>query len=137
MLGLGWDLSGGTLPKRGNEVSRTRVWGGGGPYLTSRRIFGRKCAVETTGGLGAWTQSRPHPVPTEEGSPWAATPGPAVAHVSGREGWPHPARGDHGVLEHAAAQLAAQLHRRLLSKHQGLLPLLGLQGTLDSEAKSG
>ena len=33
----------------------------------------------------------------------------------------HPTRGDHGVLEHAAAELAAQLHRGLLSEHQRLL----------------
>ena len=34
----------------------------------------------------------------------------------------HPTRGDDWVFEDVATELAAQLHRRLLRKHLGLLP---------------
>lgn len=34
---------------------------------------------------------------------------------------PYPTGCDDGILKHTAAQLAAQLHGRLLCKHQGLL----------------
>lgn len=54
VLGLGWDLPGGSSLPSGEQGL-----GLGGPYLTSRRIFDRMCAVETTGRLGAWPQSPP------------------------------------------------------------------------------
>lgn len=43
------------------------------------------------------------------------------AESGGRGVCAHPTRSDHRVLEHTAAELAAQLHRGLLRKHQWLL----------------
>ena len=113
------DLPRGTSPPLG-----TRVAGPGlrGSYLTSRRIFGRRCAVGTT---GRWGRSRRDPTPRPLQRARAGRPGqvPTVrgspSTQAGRAA--HPTRGDHGVLEHAAAQLAAQLHRGLLGEHQRLL----------------
>lgn len=53
---------------------------------------------------------------------WAGSPrSPKMVHRSGRGQQSHPTGGDHRVLEHTAAQLAAQLHRELLGKYQWLL----------------
>lgn len=49
-------------PWRGFPPSWRTRWPGsglGGPYLTSRRIFDRMCAVETIGRIGAMLQSPP------------------------------------------------------------------------------
>lgn len=73
--------------------------------------------MKTTGGLGAWPQSRPTPRPPQ----WAPGAGPCPPPWRARGGAAHPTRGDHGVLKHTAAELAAQLHRGLLGKHKRLL----------------
>lgn len=129
-------------PHRDPPQQAEEQGGLGGPYLTSRRIFDRTCAVETTGGLGAQPQSPlPHahcgghllgsqtrPVtkakaPRERGCQpiWPLNGAQVREGQARRGGRPHPARGDHRVLEHTAAELAAELHRGLLGKHQWLL----------------
>lgn len=99
-------------------------------YLTSRHIVCRRCAVGTKSRLGG-LQSESHIIPhhcrerlldsqlrmsrakvLDEGQ---------QAESGGRGVCAHPTRSDHRVLEHTAAELAAQLHRGLLRKHQWLL----------------
>lgn len=55
--------------------------------------------------------------------------GSGTHRVFGR-GLPYPTGCDDRILKHTAAQLAAQLHGRLLCKHQGLLQ--GTQRDTDS-----